>query len=190
MAKRNSTEVLEDILDQPSGDDAIDRLVKDQVEDFPKASEIQADFRFVDPFTIPKWCDQKNYAFAWADLRDDLSRQRLLEEQHFRIVTRVSCCIKGNYRERDFRNHGAVERRGLILVFRPKDIDDRLRNISVLTHMDMVSTLEAGKQGDKYDITYSKSRGEGDSRMDVYAYEEPGIEAPTAADLRKGELQT
>ena len=158
-------------------------MIEEQSEDFPSLSDIEISEPYVDPFAIPKWCNQEKFGFAWIDVKDDIQRHRAMDIGHFRIVTRTSSCIKGDYNERDFRDHGAVERQGMLLVFRPKDIDDRLRTYPIQAHKDMVATLEAGKQEDGFEVTYLKYR-DGDrnplaaadkaAKVDVVAYEPAG----------------
>jgi hypothetical protein len=109
-----------------------------------------------------------------------------METGFFKIVNRTSSCIVGKPLERDFRDHGAVERQGVFLVFRPKDLDDKLRTHAVNLHGDMVSSLAAGKEESGYEITHSKSKEDrGGGKLDVYAYEEAGVHAPTAKELIK-----
>jgi hypothetical protein len=183
--------VLDKVLTKPNDKDFINRMVMDQNEDdFPKASEIEVTAKYVDPFEPPDWLDKDYFAYSWVDLRDDIGRHRALDTGFFKIVTRTSSCIKGKINDRDFRDHGAVERQGMILVFRPKDLDEKLRTHSVLKHGDMVSSISAGKQESGYETTFSKSKEDtGSSGIDVYAYEEPGVHALEAKDLKPGNLQ-
>ena len=108
-----------------------------------------------------------------------------MDVNHYRIVTRMSSCIIGKPNERDFRDHGAVERQGNILVFRPKDIDDRMKTRPVVLHGEMVSSLETGKEGDGYEISHLRYKDgdkrpevsrEKSARVEVVAYEEAGEE--------------
>jgi hypothetical protein len=177
--------VLDRVLAKTTTKDMIGRMIGEQSEDFPSLSEITLEEPYVDPFAVPKWCNQKDFAFAWIDPKDDIQRHRAMDVNYFRIVTRMSSCITGKPNERDFRDHGAVERQGNILVFRPKDIDDRMRSRSVLLHEEMVTSLEAGKEGDGYDITHLKYKDgdrrpevsrEKSARVEVVAYEEAGEE--------------
>lgn len=187
-SESSTKDIVSEILRKPSiNDDAFMATVVDsQNEDFPSVSEVSMSERYVDPFQVPKWCDEVNYAFAWANLRDDIERQRVLETSFFRIVNRSSSCIVGKPFDRDFRDHGAVERQGMFLVFRPKDLDDKLRSRSISLHNDMVSSLSAGKEGSGYDITHTKSKEDkGGSGLDVYAYEEAGVHAEKAENLIK-----
>ncbi len=173
--KPKEDKVLDDILSKPTDRDFISQIVESQEESFPDASEIEVTYKYQDPFEIPKWCDQENYAFAWGDLRDDITRHRILEVQHFKIVNRMSpCIIQKKILHRDFRDHGAVERQGVFLVYRPKDLDEKLRTYPVLRHAEMVGALRAGKSGDGYDI--SGSKGEDSSKIDVFAAEPAGEE--------------
>lgn len=173
-------EILDKVLTKPSGAEQISRMIADQEESFPSASEVTLDEPFVDPFAVPKWCNQEEYAFAWIDLKDDIQRYRAMEVGYFRIVNRSSSCIIGKVTERDFRDHGAVERQGMVLVFRPKDLDDKLRTRAVSLHGDIVAGVSAGKQGDGFEVTHMKynethGRPPGDSaKLDVVAYEEAG----------------
>jgi len=189
MAKER--EVLDKALTKPNDKDFINRMVMDQDdEDFPTASEIEVEYRHRDPHEFPSWCNQKEYGFAWVDLRDDIGRYRAMEVGHFKIVTRTSSCTKGKINDRDFRDHGAVERQGMFLMFRPKDLDDKLRTYPVQRHAENVSSISAGKQDRGYEITYTKSEEDrGGSGIDVYAYEEAGVHAPEAKDLKPGNLQ-
>lgn len=184
-------ETLDKVLAKPSDKDFINRMVLDQNEDdFPALSDVEVSFKYVDPFEPPDWLNKVDYAYSWVDLRDDINRHRALDTGYFKIVTRTSSCIKGKINDRDFRDHGAVERQGMFLVFRPKDLDDKLRTHSVLKHGDMVSSVSAGKQEEGYEITHSKSKEDrGGSGIDVYAYEEAGVHAPEAKDLKPGNLQ-
>ena len=175
--------VLDKVLAKTTTKDMISRMIGEQSEDFPSLSEITLEEPYVDPFAVPKWCDQEHFAFAWIDPKDDIQRHRAMDVGHFRIVTRMSSCINGKPNERDFRDHGAVERQGNILVFRPKDIDDRMRTRPVVLHEEMVESLQAGKVEDGYEVTHLKY-GEGDrrpevsreksARVEVVAYEEAG----------------
>lgn len=173
-------EILDKVLSKPSDKELISRMVESQEEGFPSLSDITLEEPYVDPFAVPKWCDVVNYAFAWIDLKDDIQRHRAMEVGYFKIVNRSSSCIAGKVTERDFRDHGAVERQGMVLVFRPKDIDDRLRTRSVFLHGEIVDSLAAGKVGDGYQVThmkYNEAHGrpqEDSGKLDVVAYEEAG----------------
>lgn len=190
VAKREpevkTEDVLQEVLKRPSDQEFLNKMIDSQTEDFPSASDISLSEAYVDPFTFPKWCNQKKYAFAWANIRDDIERHRVMETGFFRIVNRSSSCIVGKPLERDFRDHGAVERQGMFLVFRPKDLDDKMRTRAVHLHGELVSSLEEGKEARGFDITHSKSKEDrGGSGLDVYAYEEPGVHAEKATDLIK-----
>ena len=172
MAK--DKDIIAEVLKKPSDDDFISRMVESQEEGFPSASEITLDEPYVDPFGVPKWLNSERYAFAWIDLKDDIQRYRALDVGYFKIVNRSSSCIKGKYTERDFRDHGAVERQGMILVYRPKDLDDKMRTRPVYLHGEMTDALSAGKREEGWELTHSKSKTDDGSKMDVVAYEEAG----------------
>ena len=189
MSKEKET--LDKVLTKPNDKDFINRMVVDQDEDdFPKASDVEVSSKYIDQFEPPDWLDKVKFAYSWVDLRDDINRHRALDTGFFKIVTRTSSCIKSKINDRDFRDHGAVERQGMFLVFRPKDLDDKLRTHSVLKHGDMVSSISAGKSEQGYELTHSKSKEDrGGSGIDVYAYEEAGVHALEAKDLKPGNIQ-
>lgn len=166
---------LDAILAKPTDKDFIGRMVESQEDTFPDASEIEVSYKYQDPFEFPKWCDQDCYSFAWADIRDDIIRHRVFEESYFRLVRRISpCIIQKRLVQRDFRDHGAVERQGQFLIYRPKDLDNKLRTYPVLRHAETVSALKSGKSGQGYE--FSQSKGEDDSKIDVVAAEHAGTE--------------
>jgi hypothetical protein len=177
---KSEKEILDKALNQPSEGEQISRMIADQEESFPSVSEITLDEPYVDPFAIPKWCNTKDFAYAWIDLKDDIQRYRAMEVGYFRIVNRSSSCISSKVTERDFRDHGAVERQGMVLVFRPKDLDDKMRTRAVSLHGDIVEGVSAGKQADGYEVThmkYNESQGRptaDSAKLDVVAYEEAG----------------
>lgn len=174
--------VLDEILKpKPSDADFISALVESQEDAFPKASDIEVSYKYIDPFEIPKWCNQDDYAYAWADIRDDITKHRVFEVQYFKLVTRMSpCIISEKLIQRDFRNHGAVERQGVFLVYRPKDLDEKLRTYPVLRHSEMVSSLREGKTGQGYEL--SQKKGEDSSNIHVVAAEEAGSEGISIVD--------
>ena len=172
MAK--DKDILSKVLDKPSDEDFIGRMVSAQDEDFPSVSDITLDEPYVDPFAVPKWLNQILYAYAWIDPKDDIQRYRALDVGYYKIVNRSSSCIFGKYSERDFRDHGAVERQGMILVYRPKDLDDKLRTRPVYLHGAMTDSLSAGKREEGWELTHSKSKTDDGSKIDVVAYEEAG----------------
>ncbi len=183
MAKNMEKEILDKVLDKPKDSDLIARMVESQEESFPSVSDITLGEAYVDPFTVPKWCDQKKFAFAWIDPKDDIQRHRAMDVGHFRIVNRLSSCISGKVTERDFRDHGAIERQGVILVFRPKDLDEKLRTRPVFAHKEMVESLEAGKEGEGYELTHLRykdgdrtpaAKADRDAKVTVVAQEEAG----------------
>lgn len=172
MAK--DRDIISEVLKKPTGDAYISRMVESQEESFPSASEITLDEPYADPFVVPKWLNQTNYSYAWIDLKDDIQRYRALDVGYFKMVTRSSSCIIGRYTERDFRDHGAVERQGMILVYRPKDLDDKMRTRPVYLHGEMTDALSAGKREEGWELTHSKSKSDDGSKIDVVAYEEAG----------------
>jgi hypothetical protein len=177
MVKTKEDKVLDDILaPKPTDKDFISELVQSQEDLFPQASDIEVTYKYQDPFEIPKWCNQKDYAFAWADIRDDITRHRVFEVQYFKLVNRMSpCIIKEKMLHRDFRDHGAVERQGVFLIYRPIELDEKLRTYPVLRHAEMVSAIRDGKSGQGYEISQKKGEDTG-SNIEVIAAEEAGTE--------------
>jgi len=177
MAKEKET--LDAILTKPTDRDFINELVESQDDTFPAASDIEVTYKYQDPFEIPKWCNQKDFAFAWADIRDDITRHRVFEVQHFRLVRSLSPCIDRSVKDReiqrDFREHRAVERQGVFLIYRPKDLDEKLRTYPVLRHIEMSKALKEGKAGQGYEISQKKGEDSG-SKIEVIAAEEAGTE--------------
>jgi len=192
--------ILDEVLKKPSTSEKISRLIDDQKEDFPSLSEVEVNTKWVDPFSFPKWCNQKDYAFGWVDYKDDIQMYRAFEEEHFKIVNRSSSCINGKINERDFRDHGAVERQGMLLIFRPKDLDEKLRTFPVSAHKEIVESLRSGKKERLYSVTNQKFAESDDSAearaatsgsgIEVYAFEEAGEQAKAASDLKPGDMQT
>ena len=174
MAINVEKDVLDSVKKKTTTDDTINRFLAENDESFPKASDIQVEFKYSDPFEVPDYCNQKDFAFAWLDPTDDIAMHRALEKEYFRIVTRSSSCFKGKSLDRDFRTHGAIERQRMILGFRPKDLDSKLRTRSVVQHAAITESLSEGKQEEHYSTTFTKGEEDKDSKMDVVAFEEAG----------------
>lgn len=174
MAKVKEDEILKSVLNQPTSDEFVGRLVDSQEEYFPPIDQITISEPFVDAFAYPKWCNQENYAFCWVDLRDDIERHKALEVNYWKIVTRSSSCLKGKITERDFRDHGAVERRGMFLVFRPKDLDAHIRHVPVQTHAALISSTKTPKKEALYEVSGVVQGTAAEGKMDVVAFEEAG----------------
>lgn len=174
MAKTKEDTVLDEILKpKPSDDDLVSQLVESQTGVFPKASDIEVSYEYRDPYEIPAWCNQDDWAFAWVDIKDDIARHRAFEIEYFQLVTRMSpCIIQKKINQRDFRDHGAVQRRMDFLVYRPRDLDEKLRTYPVLRHVEMANVLKDGKAGQGYEL--SGSKGSDDSKIHVVAQEEAG----------------
>jgi hypothetical protein len=172
--------VLDTVKKRTTVDDTINRFLTEQEEQFPKAADIEVEFKYSDPFEVPQWVDQQNYAFAWLDPTDDIQMHRALDNEFFKLVTRSSSCIKSGAKgyDKDFRAHGAVERQRMVLAFRPKDLDSKLRTHSVVQHAAMIESVSTGKETEGYTTSFDKFRGDVDKggSIDVVAYEEAGTE--------------
>ena len=174
MVKQTEVDVLKSVLEKPSADEFVERIVESQDDFFPSVDQITISEPFVDAFATPKWCDRENYAFCWVDLRDDIERHKALEVNYWKVVTRSSSCLKGKITERDFRDHGAVERRGMFLVFRPRDLDAHIRHIPVQTHADLISSTKTPKKEALYEVSGVIQGTAAEGKMDVVAFEEAG----------------
>ncbi len=169
-------------------------LVKGQDESFPDVSEIQTDQPWSDPFKIPKWCDTEKYEYGWASVHDKVQLDAALNEGHWRIVNRSNHYSAPHP---DFHHtHGAIERRGMLLMYRPVEIAKKMRQIPVKLHRDRAESIESGKQLSGAELTAGRFEGEtgahktlagehtgkdlrpGDDPKpgDIFASEEPGEE--------------
>jgi hypothetical protein len=128
-------------------DERVASLISEQ-KDFPDPASIEIHESFVDVFKPPKWCDTENYAYAWVDPNDDTQMDRAIRYDYWQIVTRSNHPGANNS---DFRSHGAVEKRGLILVYRPMDLEKRLRYLGVKKHMDMFAAQKEGDKGPNWE---------------------------------------
>lgn len=182
MAKEKSVvDVMEAIQQEPDTDERIGRFIADQGAEFPDASTISVEFKYQNPFEVPRFLDQENYAYAWLDPNDDIQMYNAQEHGHFKIVTRSASCILDT-RKADpfFRSHGAIELQRMILAFRPIDLERLLRQAPVKYHEAMVSSVSEGKEKEGYETSFGKFRGDhnkDDGKMSsVFAYEEAGEE--------------
>ena len=175
-------EVLDTVKKRKTADDLINRFVDEQEESFPKAADITVEFKYSDPFEFPKWLDFENYSYAWLDPSDDIQMHRALEIDYFRLVTRSSSCIKGKSYDRDFRAHGAVERQRMILAFRPRDLDAKLRSMPLIQHKAMVEAIATGKEEEGYSTSFEKYKGDHDSGGKLTVMAEEGIDGSGLID--------
>lgn len=116
--------------------------------DFPDPSEIEIHEPFKDIFEPPSWCDPKLYAYAWVDIADDIQLERAIHHDYWQLVTLSN---HPQARRSDFRVHGAVERRGMVLVYRPLELELRLRYLGVKQHMETAAALKEGDKGPNWE---------------------------------------
>lgn len=128
-------------------DERVSGLISEQ-RDFPDPASIELHEPFVDVFQPPKWADTKLYAYGWVDPSDEVQLDRAINHDYWNIVTRSNHSGATNS---DFRNHGAVERRGMILVYRPIELEQRLRFLGVKRHKDMMGAQLEPKKGHKWE---------------------------------------
>jgi len=170
----------------------ISSMVQGQDESFPDISDIKIEQPWQDPFQIPKWCDKVNYEYGWASVHDKVQLDDAINARYWRIVNRSN-----HYSAplTDFHHtHGALERRGMILMYRPMDIANKMRQIPVILHRERTEAIEAGKQLSGAEVTTGRFDGEtsehktfsgvatgsglrpGDDPKpgDIFASEEPG----------------
>lgn len=183
MAKEKNVtvDVMEAIQQEPDVDERINRFIADQGAEFPDASTISVEFKYQNPFEIPGFLDQQNYAFAWLDPNDDIQMYNAMEHGHFKIVTRsASCILDARKADAFFRSHGAIELQRMILAFRPMDLERLLRQAPVKHHEAMVESVSADKEKEGYSTSFGKFRGDADKdagkMSKVEAFEEAGEE--------------
>lgn len=131
------------VISSRHSDERVAGLIQEQ-KGFPDPASIELHEPFVDPFAPPKWCDKDQYAYAWVDPNDEIALNRAIEHDYWQIVTRSNHPGANNS---DFRAHGAVERRGMILMYRPLELEKRLRFLSVKRHMDQMQAQIEGAEG-------------------------------------------
>lgn len=169
-------------------------LVKGQDESFPDAADIKMDQPWQDPFKIPTWANTEKFEYGWASVHDKVQLDAAISEGHWRIVNR-SNHYSAPYT--DFHHtHGAIERRGMILMYRPMEIAKKMRQIPVNLHRDRTEAIESGKQLSGAEVTAARFDGESSEHKtftgvptgsglrpgsdpqpgDIFASEEPGEE--------------
>jgi len=128
-------------------DERVAALVSES-RDFPDPLDIEIHEPFKDVFEPPSWCDTANFAYAWVDVSDDIQLERAMNHDYWQIVT-LSNHPKA--RSSDFRIHGAVERRGMVLVYRPIELERRLRYLGVKQHLESARAVEEGDKGPNWE---------------------------------------
>ena len=97
--------------------------------------EGMSEVSFRDPFKFPEWCDQKTYAYAWVNKADEVQMDEYVYSGVYRIVKRIN---HADAPDSAFRMHGAVERRGQILIFRPIRAQQRALELRAQAHNDLM----------------------------------------------------
>lgn len=167
----------EKIIIPESKDAHITRLVAEKDRPFPEDATLDLWEPFRDPFKVPEWCNQEMFEYAWLDPNDRYRPFEVaLEEGYWNIVKRINHPSAPNSA---FRSHGAVERATQILVFRPKDLGDRMRALPMQRHLEIAKDRKAGKVGDHYEVEFSEASGDRGSRSitaptQIFAQEEAG----------------
>jgi hypothetical protein len=95
---------------------------------------------FVDTWKFPRWCRLDEYAYGWLNRNDKDELYRAFESAKWRLVQRVN---HPSGPDADFNMHGLVERMGQVLVFRPRWLDDKIRQIPVVKHIERSKQAEA-----------------------------------------------
>lgn len=95
---------------------------------------------FVDTWKFPQWCRLDEFAYGWLNKNDKDEALRAFEISHWRLVQRVNHVSAP---DADFNMHGLVERMGQVLIFRPRWLDDKIRNVPVVKHMERTKEAEA-----------------------------------------------
>lgn len=155
----------------------ISRLVQTQDESFPDVSDIQMDQPWLDPFKLPKWADLEKYEYGWASVHDQVQLDAAINGGYWRIVNR------SNHYSAPFQDfhhtHGAIERRGMILMYRPLEIARKLRELPVQIHRERTEAIEQGKQLSGAELTAGRFDGETGAHKSF-----SGL--PTGKDIRPG----
>lgn len=104
-------------------------------------SDVELVFQpYVNVFELPTWCRLDEYAYGWLDVKDEKEVHRAFEFGKWRFVKRVNH-PKAN--EADFSlGTGLVERLGLVLIYRPKWLDDEIRRIPEKRHLEKQNVVE------------------------------------------------
>lgn len=171
-----------------SKDSNLARLVEGTDRPFPSADGIELWEPFADPFKVPAWCDQTAFEYAWLHINDSFRPLEVaLEQGHWNIVKRINHVMAPT---EAFRAHGAVERGEQVLVYRPRDLGEKLRQLPAKRHAEIAGERREGKVGDHYDLTYAEGKeAEKDKApSQIYAFEEAG--AAKDSEAAKESLQT
>jgi hypothetical protein len=95
---------------------------------------------FVDTWRLPNWCRSDEYAYGWLNRNDPDEVMRAFEIGQWRLVQRVN---HPSAPDADFSMHGLAERMGLVLIFRPRWLDDKIRQIPVVKHVERETQAKA-----------------------------------------------
>jgi hypothetical protein len=180
MAEKIEPREIVKIITGRSVDEKIAGVVQDQRDTFPSPLDVTIEEGFSDPFKPPKWFDQENFAHCWLDPNDEVAMDEAMEQKHWCIVTRSN---HPQAKNSDFRAHGAVERRGLILAYRPKDLDTRMRWLPTKRHLDIMGSKLAGQQGPQHELTLSIGEEATAGKFTPFVAEEAGSPAASAQEM-------
>jgi hypothetical protein len=163
-----------------SVDEKISGVIQDQKDVFPSPLDVSIDEGFSDAFKPPGWCDVERFAYCWLDPNDEVGIDEAMEQKHWLIVTR-SNHPKG--KNSDFRAHGAVERRGLILAYRPRDLDSVMRYLPTKKHLDIMGSKLQGQKGPQHELTLSVGDEKESGKFTPFVAEEAGHPVAKASEM-------
>lgn len=136
VAESDLMQSREEVVDK---DAALEQFLGYDQEDWSPDVELVFE-PYVDTWRLPRWCRLDEYAYGWLDKSDKDEMFRAFEVSQWRLVKRVN---HPGAPDSDFTMMGLVERMGLVLVFRPKWLDDKIRQVPVLKHIERVKQVEA-----------------------------------------------
>lgn len=119
-------------------DERIAGLIEDQKDEFPSPLDIRLDEPYREKYPAPSWADTKDFSYGWMDGYDAVRADQALNYDHWKIVTRTN---HPRAKSSDFLVHGAVERLGMVLVYRPKELDVRARKIPEVRSKEALGSL-------------------------------------------------
>ena len=163
-----------------SVDEYIGSLVQEPDTGFPDPSSIELYEPFTNPFEPPSWCNQELYVYAWVDPHDQVQMDRALKTDHWQMVKLIN---HPNAKDSDFRTHGAVERRGMILIYRPVELERRLRLLNEQRHHSLMSSQLETRVGDKYEKTAQVGESVSSDGFRPYVGEMAGAPVEKAEDM-------
>ena len=130
-----------------------DKAISDIIASQPGESSIHIkDYLKPHDFDLPKECEPfgTKYDFRWLS-KDTRILDRAVHVKGWTIVNRT-CSVK--LPDYMFQAHGAVEKRGMILGFRAKEIGETFKKIASSQSIDNIKTAMKKEEKDKKDSPF------------------------------------